>query len=161
MKYLLLIGFTIFFSADMVAQWDRLEYIWPDSTKNVFSQISEKNFPESGEVKFYQDKRIEKLVIENISTRGALVQGYRVQVFSSNAHRTAREEAFKVERMLQETFPDMGIYVSYSSPFWKVRIGDFHTQQEAREFAEELLKEFPSLKKATYTVRDRISISER
>jgi hypothetical protein len=87
-----------------------------------------------------------------------VIQGFRVQVFSSNTQRTARQEAFNHESNLKEAFPEMKVYVSYSSPFWKVRIGDFFTKEEARRFTEELLLKFPELKGETYTVRDQISV---
>ncbi|MDD2283848.1 MAG: SPOR domain-containing protein [Paludibacter sp.] len=162
MKHLLLIILTIFFSANIFSQSVKPDSIRPDTVKNVFREISGKVKPGSGEVIFHQDKRIEKLVTENAAAASVqVVHGYRVQVFSSNVQRTAREEAFNMEQILMEAFPDMKVYVSYSSPFWKVRIGDFHTQPEARSFTEELLRKFPALRKETYTVRDRISVSEK
>lgn len=161
MKQILVISLTIFFSANIIAQSVKPDSLQTDSAKNAFKAISVKAKPGSGEVKFHQDKRIEKLVTENATTTSVVVHGYRVQVFSSNAQRTAREEAFNMEQVLLEAFPDMKVYVSYSSPFWKVRIGDFHTQPEARKFSEELLTKFPALRKETYTVRDRISVSDK
>jgi len=107
----------------------------------------------------HQDKRIEKIVADNTAGSGAITHGYRVQVFSSNAQRTAKDEAFAIERRLREAFPDLGIYVSYSSPFWKVRVGNFQTSNEARQFSEEILALFPRLKSTTYTVRDRIIVT--
>ena len=129
--------------------------------KNAFEIIRSRDSISGGRVIIHQDRRIEKIVSDNTTGAGAYTHGYRVQVFSSNAQRTAREEAFNMEQMLLEAFPDMKVYVSYSSPFWKVRIGDFHTQPEARKFSEELLTRFPALRKETYTVRDRISVSEK
>ncbi|ODT55308.1 MAG: hypothetical protein BGP01_13355 [Paludibacter sp. 47-17] len=124
--------------------------------KNAFEIIRSRDSISGGRVIIHQDRRIEKIVSDNTTGAGAYTHGYRVQVFSSNAQRTAKDEAFDIERRLREAFPDMGIYVSYSSPFWKVRIGNFQTANEAKEFAEELLVLFPRLKSTTYTVRDRI-----
>lgn len=127
------------------------------SSKNAFEIISRKDNAKGGSVVFHQDKRIERLVAENSANPGAPPLGFRVQVFSSNVHRTAKDEAFTLERQLSEAFPGTGIYVSYSSPFWKVRVGDFLTQEEARLFSEQLLSKFPKLRGTTYTVRDRVS----
>ena len=162
MKLILLTGILIFILTGVKAHTnDRSDSIRTDAVKNAFREISKKEKPGSGTVTFYQDKRIEKLVEENVTPASAVVHGFRVQVFSSNAHRTAREEAFGLEHKLMEAFPEMKVYVSYSSPFWKVRIGDFYTQDEARSFSEELLRRFPALRKETYTVRDRISVSTK
>jgi len=127
--------------------------------KNTFEIISMRDSISGGTVTVHQDKRIERIVADNSAGTGAVSHGYRVQVFSSNAQRTAREEAFSIERRLKDAFPDMGVYVSYSSPFWKVRIGNFQTTAEARVFTDELLYLFPRLKSTTYTVRDRIIIT--
>ncbi|GAB1416394.1 hypothetical protein MASR2M117_18000 [Paludibacter sp.] len=132
-----------------------------DTTQDAFSKISRKSNPQSGEVKFHQDKRIEQQLTENFSTSAAFVNGFRVQVFSSNAHSFAKDQAFKLEQMLNETFPEYKVYVTYSSPFWKVRVGDFLTQQEARVFSDELTRKLPNLKKETYTVKDRVVVSDK
>jgi len=157
MKQFFLISLLIFVSTGLFAQTNITDSI----RKNAFQEISKQETPAGGVVNFHQDKRIEKLVIENTTTTSAVVHGFRVQVYSSNAHRTAREEAFSLEQKLIEAFPEMKVYVSYSSPFWKVRIGDFFAQDEARSFSEELLRRFPTLRKETYTVRDRISVSAK
>ena len=162
MKQFFLISLLIFGSIGLFGQINIKDSIRPDATIKAFQEISKQETSKSGVVNFHQDKRIEKLVIENItSPTSAVVHGFRVQVFSSNAHRTAREEAFNLEHKLMEAFPEMKVYVSYTSPFWKVRVGDFFAQDEARIFSEELLRRFPTLRKETYTVRDRISVSEK
>ncbi|MDD3194525.1 MAG: SPOR domain-containing protein [Paludibacter sp.] len=124
--------------------------------KNAFEIIAARDSISGGSVKIHQDIRIERIVNENTTGTAAYTHGYRVQVFSSNAQRSGKEEAFSIERRLREAFPDVGIYVSYSSPFWKVRIGNFLTTEEAKAFTEEVLALFPRLKSTTYTVRDRV-----
>jgi len=83
--------------------------------------------------------------------------GYRIQVFSSNVQRTAKTEAFNIEKDIRTAFPDLGVYVSYTSPFWKVRVGDFKSSDEAQAFRSELITAFPNLKNAIYTVKDKIN----
>ncbi len=80
--------------------------------------------------------------------------GYRVQVFSSNEQRTAKNRAQQIEKSLRFAFPSHGVYRVYSSPFWKVRIGDFRTQAEAREFMQSVKASFPEYSRETYVVRD-------
>lgn len=127
--------------------------------RNAFEIISARDTLSGGRVIIHQDKRIDKIVADNTAGSGTITHGYRVQVFSSNMQRTAKDEAFATERRLREAFPDLGIYVSYSSPFWKVRVGNFQTSQEARAFSEEIIALFPRLKSTTYTVRDRIIVT--
>ncbi len=84
--------------------------------------------------------------------------GYRVQVFSDNNARTAKNEARSKSRSITERFPDYPAYVIFSSPYWRLRVGDFRTQEEAREAAEEIRKAFPAFGKEIHVVRDRINI---
>ena len=159
MKHLFILWLSLSYTVGLIAQSNVTADTRQDTLKNAFQIISQKEKPGDAGVTFYQDKRIEKAVSSMNLIGGSSMPGYRVQVFSSNTQRTARQEAFNHESNLKEAFPEMKVYVSYSSPFWKVRIGDFVTQEEARKFTEELLFKFPDLKGETYTVRDHISVS--
>lgn len=85
--------------------------------------------------------------------------GYRVQVFSDNNPRTAKAEAGRKKRLVDSRFPQYQTRVSYNSPYWRVRVGDFRTQQEANSAADELRRAFPTYSKEIRVVRDRISVS--
>lgn len=69
--------------------------------------------------------------------------GYRVQVFSDNNARTAKNEARSKQRVISSRFPNYQTYVMYTSPYWRLKVGDFKTQREANAAAEELRKAFP------------------
>lgn len=155
MKYLFILPVFVFFFLPVSAQ----EEVSTDSVANPFELIASDSLS-SGSVEFIHDPRIETLVRDNVQqlARPAVNHGYRVQVFSSNAQRVAKDQAFKLETQLKNAFPQTGVYVTYSSPFWKVRIGDFGTPDEAREFTTELLRKFPGLRSQTYTVRERIAL---
>lgn len=84
--------------------------------------------------------------------------GYRVQVFSDNNVRTAKAEAGSKQRIISARFPQYQTYVRYTSPYWRLKVGDFRTQQEANDAADELRKAFPAYSKEIRVVRDRISL---
>ncbi len=129
--------------------------------KDIFTELSTPDSITGALVKFHQDKRIENLVYgkKNLSDiKETTINGYRVQVFSSNVQRTAKNEAFQIEKEIKEIYPDYGVYVNYTSPFWKVRVGDFHTYEQAQEFRAELVKAFPKYKSETYTVKDKVNV---
>ncbi|MCM1138488.1 MAG: SPOR domain-containing protein [Muribaculum sp.] len=86
--------------------------------------------------------------------------GFRVQVFSDNNTRTAKNEARSKQRVISSRFPQYQTYVMYTSPYWRLKVGDFRTQQEANDAADELRKAFPSYSKEIRVVRDRINIAE-
>lgn len=68
--------------------------------------------------------------------------GYRIQAFSSNNQATAKQEAFRKEAALKAAEPDLTTYVRYSAPFWRVRVGDFLTYEEAYEVLLRFKKTF-------------------
>lgn len=87
------------------------------------------------------------------------IAGYRVQVFSDNNASTARNEARAKSRNISERFPEMRTYVSYTSPYWRLKVGDFRTKREADDAAEEIRRAFPSYAKEIRVVRDRINLT--
>ena len=110
-------------------------------------------------VNIHQDGRLDKLLNNYIGREIKLTgpytgPGYRVQVFSSNDFKTAKSESAEIERQLRSTFPEQGVYRIFASPFWKVRVGDFRSLEEARSFRSELIKSFPGLSREAYTVRE-------
>lgn len=86
--------------------------------------------------------------------------GFRVQVFSDNNARTAKNEARSKQRTISSRFPQYQTYVMYTSPYWRLKVGDFRTQQEANNAADELRKAFPAYSKEIRVVRDRVNIND-
>lgn len=129
--------------------------------RNIIEALSAPDSVTHATARIYQDKRIEQLVTDRRNSAGSkqTASGYRVQVFSSNVQRTAKTEAFRIERQIREEFADQGVYVNYFSPFWKVRVGDFRTQAQAQAFRAELINAFPQMRSEIYIVREQISIS--
>jgi len=104
-----------------------------------------------------QDLAIRQLLYEKalgISTKEE-VAGYRVQIYSSNRQQVAKNEAIALEQNIASQI-DQPIYVSYISPFWKVRIGDFLTYEEASEYKRIFVTQHPELLGDTYVVRDQV-----
>ena len=103
---------------------------------------------EEGVVVLHHDSIMEALLVKNEVTEknnAITAVGYRVQVYSNNNARKAKSEAFELEEKLKEIFPDVKCYVSYSAPFWKVRLGDFSNYAEAVVFSKKVKKELPTL----------------
>lgn len=102
----------------------------------------------------FDDTPVEKN--ENKGVRGNV--GYRVQLFSDNNSRTAKNEARAKERRVMARFPQYRSYVMFKAPYWRLRIGDFRTHQEANAAAEEIKRAFPSYSKEIRVVQDRINL---
>lgn len=94
---------------------------------------------------------------ETVAT--AKTGGYRVQVFLDNNARTAKNEARARARNISEQFPNLPTYVVYSSPYWRLRVGNFRSHEEADAAASELSAAFPAYAREIRVVRDRIVVS--
>ena len=92
-------------------------------------------------------------------TKGyAQSSGFRIQVFSDNDYRTAKNNALYKEGLIQQAFPELETYVTFTSPFWRLRVGDFRSYEEAGNALIQLKKEFPQMAREMRVVRDKIHI---
>lgn len=86
--------------------------------------------------------------------------GYRVQIFSDNNARTAKNEARTKARAIADAFPQYPTYVIFSSPYWRLKVGDFKTQEEAEVAATQIKRAFPAYAHEIRVVRDRINVTK-
>jgi hypothetical protein len=84
------------------------------------------------------------------------VQGFRVQVFSSNDQRIARDEALKREREMKEAIPGVLTYITLNAPFWRLRVGDYTSHEEAFYIQRQLMLLFPHYGKEMYIVKEDV-----
>ena len=112
-------------------------------------------------VQVLQDSAMSVLLEEAVNGKRELVErdGYRVQIYSSNQQQTAKGEALDLEAKLKDKIGQT-VYVQYLPPFWKVRLGDFKTYDEAREYKKEFVAQYPEMMGDTYIVRDKIWVLE-
>ena len=127
----------------------------------------ERNAPDKGRVTVTQDPKIKQLVGQYLSgehiedeeeERYLMINGYRTQVFSGNNQRLSKEEATQKEKQIKDLFPEVTTYVSYTAPFWKLRIGDFRSKEEAFILQRQLMEAFPLFAKEMYIVKDNVKI---
>lgn len=83
-------------------------------------------------------------------------QGFRVQIFSGNNQRTAKSEAFKKEQQIKERFPNLPTYVTYNAPFWRLRVGNYDSREEAYYIQRQISEAFPSFAKEIYIVGEEV-----
>lgn len=112
-------------------------------------------------VQIVQDSAMTVLLDEAVNGKRELVEmdGYRVQIYSSNRQQTAKSEALDLETRLKDKI-NQTLYVQYLPPFWKVRVGDFRTYDEAKEYKKLFVQQYPELMGDTYIVRDKILVMQ-
>lgn len=110
-------------------------------------------------VRIVQDSAMNVLLDEAINGKREMVEidGYRVQIYSSNSQQTAKSEALELEAKLKDKIGQT-VYVQYLTPFWKVRLGDFRNYEEAKEYKKLFVQQYPELMGDTYIVRDKIQV---
>lgn len=93
------------------------------------------------------DKRIEQKVETYDSTE---LDGYRIQLFFG----TDMNNAQKVKEKFKSLYPELAkqVYMPYSQPYWRVRIGNFYTQLEAQPMLRQLEDDFESV----FLVKEKI-----
>ena len=105
-----------------------------------------------------KDPRLDELVRKQIeineeTTRDSRrnIPGYRLQVISSQD----RSKVFAAKAKILQQFPDLKPYLMYQAPNYKLKVGNFRTQEEAEEYQGQLSKLFPT---GLFVIRDIIEV---
>lgn len=106
----------------------------------------------------HKDPRVDALVrkqadINERSKRitGRTVRGYRLLVLNTNS----RDEAIDAKTKIYKHFPDQKAYLTYQSPFFKVKAGNFQSRDEAKRYQSLMNTIFP---KGVFIISDIIEI---
>ena len=92
---------------------------------------------------------------QTIENRGV---GFRIQAYTDNNSKTGKASTQKRARDIAMKFPQYRSYISYKAPSWRLRIGDFKTQQEAKAALNRIKSVYPNFAREMVIVRDRINI---
>lgn len=78
------------------------------------------------------------------------IKGYRIQITSNND----RSKIYALRSDVYSKFSDIKNYLEYDQPYYRLRIGDFKSRLEARNYLERVIKHFPS----AFIVTDDIKV---
>jgi hypothetical protein len=105
-----------------------------------------------------KDPRVDKLILKQIEINEETTKetrknmpGFRIQVINT----TDRNKVFAAKAKVYQEFPDLKPYLLYQAPNYKLKVGNFKTQEEAEEMQRQLERLFPS---GTYVIRDIIEV---
>jgi hypothetical protein len=106
----------------------------------------------------HKDDRVDALVkkqaaINERSRRisGRTMRGYRLMVLNTNN----REEAISAKTKVYTHFPDQKAYLTYQSPFFRLKAGNFKTRDDAKRYQTLMNKIFP---KGVFIISDVIEV---
>lgn len=138
-------------------------FLWASAVMAVNDSINTRPniFDDMPNVIVHQDSLTKQLLQGKIYGISEIIEidGYRVQIYSSNRQQSAKAEALQLEKNMNEKL-SLPIYVLYMPPFWKVRLGNFHSYEEANQFKIQFLEQFPAMQGDTYIVRDKIQVMQ-
>jgi hypothetical protein len=86
------------------------------------------------------------------------MMGFRIQVFAGNNQRVSKSEAYTKESDVKSIFPELSTYVVYTAPFWRLRVGDFQTFQEAQRTMTKLRAEFPAFGREMSIIKEKVRV---
>lgn len=171
-KLLFLLSFALFLPLYMQAQ-----------SKSIIDDLNTNKGPSEGKIVIYQDESIKNMVGSTITVSSEIsgsndlqvqlspnmdssysgknflkAKGYRIQVFSGSDQKTAKNIAQNRKSNIQSTYPNMSATVTYSSPVWRVRAGDFKTIEQAQQALTDMKVKFPSFGREMRIVEDVIKV---
>jgi hypothetical protein len=115
------------------------------------TDLIQKSVRGEGEVVIHEETGIPFLLDTHIemNKRHRYFDGYRIQLYSGSGQK-AKHLALEVKGKILELFPDEPVYISFTAPFWRVRVGNYRNKHEALGLMSKLKKEFPD----SYVVKD-------
>ena len=99
---------------------------------------------QGGQIEVIQPAQVEKLLKMQISNNQLQkgIHGYRIQIFSLSGQ-TARQKSDEARMNFMKNFPELEAYQDYTSPYWRIFVGDFRTKNEALREKKNIEKIFP------------------
>lgn len=126
--------------------------------------------PGQGRVTVFEDKAIAEVLGRSMapprtvyatgdgSVQYVKMRGFKIQAFSGNNQRTSKNEAYYKQGLINTSFPGQETVVTFDSPFWRLRVGNFKTRDEAAAVLDDMRKTFPAFGKEMYIVIDEVKI---
>lgn len=106
----------------------------------------------------HKDPRMDELVKKqsaiNITAKkaaGRTMRGYRLMIVNTNS----RDEAIAAKTKIYNHFPDQKAYLTYQSPFFKLKAGNYQTRDDAKRYQSLMNTIFP---KGVFIISDIIEV---
>lgn len=68
-------------------------------------------------------------------------RGFRVQIYSGSN----RSEAYAIQARFKNQYTDIDTYITYSSPNYRVKVGDFRSRSQANEFMKTIRSQYKNV----------------
>lgn len=122
------------------------------SVKVSIAQVEKK-----GNVEIIQDERIGRLVEKHkaLNERQSDIDGYRIQIFFDSGNNSKKKANDAMQRFM-DRYPETKAFISFKEPYYRVRVGNFHTLIESEGFLKKIQPEYPN----AFPVKEKIYYQE-
>jgi hypothetical protein len=111
----------------------------------------------NGKVEIIQDERINQLTLQykKLNLRNQVVDGYRVQIFFDSGSNSKKRATDAMDEFVAK-YPTTRVFLSYKEPYYRVRVGNFRTLNEAVGLQKKIISDYPN----AFPVKEKISFKE-
>ena len=121
----------------------------------VTSLFSQEAGKDSGNIRLIQDDKVDLLVSKHIqinqNRKG--IDGFRIQIFFDSGN-NSKTRARSIYESFLAKYPNNGAYLTFKTPNYKVRVGDFRTKLDAQRFLNEIIADYPN----AWIIEDQINL---
>jgi hypothetical protein len=114
---------------------------------------------DSSAVVIHKDPRLDLLLKKQGEVNAAIrkanartAKGFRILVINTNK----RDEAISAKTKVYTNFPELKAYLVYQSPYFKLKVGNFRSKEEALQYQKTLGYYFP---KGVFVIADTIEVT--
>ena len=79
------------------------------------------------------------------------IEGFRIQITAVSGT-NSKNSIRQVEQQFLNSYPDIPTHITFAEPYFRLRIGDFHTRLEATETLERIRADYPG----AFIIKDEI-----
>ena len=94
-----------------------------------------------GTVKIESSAEVDEMIAQkkDYDKKLGTIKGYKIQLFYGN-----EKESYEVRDEFKAVFPEISTKIIFSSPEWKVQVGNYKTRLEADNALVEIKLDFPN-----------------
>jgi hypothetical protein len=114
---------------------------------------------DTSSIVIHKDPRVDLLLKKQGDVNAAIkkanartAKGFRLLVINTNK----RDEAIAAKTKVYSNFPELKAYLVYQSPYFKLKVGNFKTRDEAVQYQKSLGFYFP---KGVFVIPDTIEVT--
>ena len=109
------------------------------------------------QVRYSVDPKIQQIQSDYIKAWEKVdkIDGYRIQITAYSGN-NSRNKAEAERASFKANFPGIGVYLSYSEPYFKIRVGNYLTRLEAYKDLKRIQLTYPN----AYIVPEKIYFKE-